>query len=543
MHDQYVAMLRKGYSRDTFIAWISEAEQHLCKKYSISQELLHFGRDLVIQNVEMNHPVYSVQSNRSFRRLVGQYKAWLGLFKYVFELPRDEDEASRRLSILIRLLAYTEWRLNDYVTMFTILASQGVLSSCIQSDAKKEEVDIVLTRSGVMNDLSHLESIYTKSSLWMIAHAVVYGLGYCRDQNTRTKTKWNESLSLRVRLVLYGLACNPDINRSRKGAYRSALLHLTRSLNDDEKIILSEILFEHTDLAQTAARELLHVNFIGLSQSLDCHDSFASFFDAFLSRDALCIPEYRWNDVAQVATDDFNHPEDLDLELFEGGVSHGRSLYVPSEKLALKLRKSTETLEDLKHEFKMIKTLQKWKNELGLKSQVPTDPKLVKCTITAEVFDLLAEQAATGDFNLGFSPTEHLLCLAFNPPPGYRLHLHQLETKELLINSSLVVLHDMALLARNGIVSNAPSDLFHNEYEERRFVSLKDLCSRKTRYGTGRCTKWQHGIRHCNFGLNIRDPKTWTQWPKEDPGLAITDYLFAWTLAVGYWYISHGGAT
>ena len=540
----YSNVLRTGRSRESMLVMVKEAMPALLVKHKLTSRAFYFSLSVIMQCAEMNHPHYAKQSNLEFRKLMELYRESYGVFRYLFKLPKDRMEAKRRVEMLVRLLTRIEWHPDEVTNAFRTLAEEGVLAQFTYGKHGDVQVLQSLQHMKTAEPIDWNQVYPAMRSSWMITNSLRYALltpTRCHIPVIRNMDDWISRA--RVYVVLCALEAQP-VSRIRIRARRLATLHLIASLTDMEKLALTETLLDHPLLAAKMVKQLMTLSMMSMTQGMDAVDSYAEFFDAIVIRDRPDVPDQLVRDLA-MSQDPMTDPTllpFLDMEEFEHGRVHGRTLHHPdSGGGALKLPKLGKR-EELYQECKMINAFQRWKDQLGLKSQLPSAARMVECDVAVESFGSLMDEASKGGYELDFMPMDRVVGLHFQPPVNYRVHLHQVATVTELIDSSKIILHDVAVLARMGFVSNAPSDLFHNEYEDRRFQPLRNLYQRYIRYGTGRCSMWRRAVQHENFGPSgIRDLKHFRPLDNHDRVGPVSDYLFSWVLSVCQWHLVRGG--
>ena len=542
MYERYSQMLRLGKSPESLFALVDASTPNLLETYAITQETLDFAVLLISQAVEMDFPQYAEYAEERFKRVLGTYQMGhsLGMFQYLFKLPRDVEARRKRLPQLIFLLSSMEWNPHEVAQALKVFAQEGVLYQITHVKyGRPEGIEalrrLVPTNSYIQTDT---ESVYPIQTSWMIANTIRFALQPSIRCNFPISSDMSTSMHLYA--ILCGLSETPLLLHKAR-SNRFALLRLVLHLSDSEKLILSQTILDNPYIARQMVDRLMVVSFLCLGTHMDSIDTFADFFDAITIKNLPNFTSTYVDAIAQAQV--VSAAEPIDMELFEGGIVHGRTLHHPDTSAALKVPKLGQA-QDLKQEARMINVFALLKTELGLKSELPTNPIISESKVTVRAYAELSQQASLGCFELDFdSADEQIPVLQFDAPADYHVHLHQVDSFGELLQASMVILHDVAILARNGIVSSSPADLFHNEFEDRRFIPLKNLMDRYFRTGTGRCSKWKRGVEYENFGpTGIRDLKHF-QAHLDRSALVhpISEYLFAWVLSSCLWFLQHDG--
>lgn len=198
---------------------------------------------------------------------------------------------------------------------------------------------------------------------------------------------------------------------------------------------------------------------------------------------------------------------------------------------------------------------------MNLRSTLPENGRICKCYVGRELYEKISPSFTDQTIKLDFYPhRDSPQALMYDPPTGYETPLHKVKSFQDFVLANRKITHDLAVLAsRYELYSIAPSDLFHNKLSGRRYHWNCDMLQnviRGDRFGSGRLDKWKEAIKHVNMGKSgIRDLKHYRTLSsivntpgsdnmvdfRENQMLAAIslqgDYLFAWVLSVGQWYV------
>lgn len=518
-------MMQRGIGRQRIYNRLLKLRLPLSQRFNLAEipiEDFQLALDIIQDSLEMNiaskSHLANVRFEENFNKAVGFCSTVL------FLLPDDRQEAARRLEFLVPDL------------------------EAMNHPHEKQKALSALAKSGALRQILHL----TPSKItdppfqhnWMTAASFHYlkisvEKGFSEIVNDKVCIDANLDHKKRLATILHGLAY---LKKKPGWEKRTAIVHLLHLLSPSEKTFFKRYVSLVPHFSWIISSELMSLSFMNLGMHGDAIDNFADVFESLVPELFDHLSSLRDYEKSQEKADlrtDLSELPYAPLDDAKVVNVHGRTLYVECNGRikAIKFPKAGNVAE-LEKEMFAIDSFETIAPILHLKSQLPKKARLIRTSVNSNLYLKLKNFANRGEYEIWFAPKQKVVALEFDPPFRYQYHLHEMETLEDLHQSSATILHDIGRLAKNRIVSLSPADLFHNQYEDRRFVALKNLVERHHRYGTGRCPAFLKAIEHANFGYGLRDLKQFQHVDSlAETVIPLGNFLFSWSLSVARWYL------
>lgn len=179
--------------------------------------------------------------------------------------------------------------------------------------------------------------------------------------------------------------------------------------------------------------------------------------------------------------------------------------------IAIKIRKKGEDISELRKEYTTASELRKHKGSLGLKSEIPNPKAIMQLNHVRDYLmansGVHSDAFATFENLVGeFENGDNLDAYVYEAKDDYFTYLHETMSYKEYFHANEVIVHDLCVLLKNGLVYDRLADIFHNtenshdNREDRgRYQILVDLLRPDFFLGgDGRITAWQKAVEYPN---------------------------------------------